>query len=60
MKVIELSIKEFEELTNELKKCIEDKEKLQKAVNYLNDEIKKYNEKFTNENDKNLQDENKN
>ena len=47
MKVIELSAEEFAKLVNELDKCREDKEKLQKAVHYLNEQIKAYNEKFT-------------
>lgn len=56
MKVIELSVEEFEELTNELKKCREDKEKLQKANEFLNEQIKAYNDRFAKQN---LQDENK-
>jgi len=46
MKVIEIQADEFTKLIKELDKCREDKEKLQKAVHYLNEQIKAYNEKF--------------
>ena len=45
-KAIELTPDDFTKLIKELDECKKDKEKLQKAVNYLNNEIKKYNEKF--------------
>ena len=47
MKVIELSVEDFEELTNKLKQCEEDRKKLEVANHYLNEQIKVYNAKFT-------------
>ena len=45
-KAIELTPDDFAKLIKELDECRKDKEKLQKAVNYLNKQIKAYNEKF--------------
>jgi chromosome segregation ATPase len=42
-KVVEIPIEEFQELVNELKKCREDKEKLKKAVEFLNEQIEEFN-----------------
>ncbi len=52
MKTIELPADEFVKLIKELDKCREDKEKLQKAVHYLNKQIKLYNEKFAKDKNK--------
>jgi len=53
MKTIELPADEFTKLRKELDKCREDKKKLQIANHYLNEQIKLYNEKFTNKGEKN-------
>jgi uncharacterized coiled-coil DUF342 family protein len=45
-KVVEIPIEEFQELVNELKKCREDKKKLIETVNFLNEEIEEYNQKY--------------
>lgn len=50
--IIELEKAYFEKMVNELKQCEKDKEKLKQANKYLNEEIKKYNKNFTNENNK--------
>jgi len=53
MKVIELSVEDFEKLTKNLKQCEEDRKKLKTANHYLNEQIKVYNEKFAkNDNEK--------
>ncbi len=56
MKVIEIKPDEFEKMVIELKKCREDKEKLEVANKYLNEQITAYNDKFAKQN---LNDENK-
>ncbi len=46
-KVVEIPANEFKEMAEALEQCRKDKEKLQKAVHYLNEQIKEYNDKFT-------------
>jgi predicted nuclease with TOPRIM domain len=50
-KVVEMPLEDFKKLTEELKKCRKDKEKLIKANEFLNSQIKEYNEKFAKSND---------
>ena len=50
MKVIEIPANEFEEMVKELKKCKEERDKLKKANEFLNEQIKEYNEKFAKDN----------
>ena len=46
-KIVEIPADEFQELVESLKQCREDKKKLETAVKFLNDEIKEYNQKFS-------------
>jgi len=48
MKVIEIPANEFKEMVEELKKCKEERDKLKKANEFLNKQIKEYNDKFVN------------
>ena len=47
MKVIEIPADEFIKLIRELDRCREDKKRLEEANKFLNEQIKMYNEKFT-------------
>jgi len=51
-KIVEIPLSQFNELVEELKKCREEKEKLFEINDYLNSQIKEYNEKFTNQEEK--------
>lgn len=46
-KIVEIPVDEFKEITEELEQCRKDKEKLKKANHYLNEQIKEYNQKFS-------------
>jgi len=48
-KVVEIPADEFQELVESLKQCREDKKKLETANKFLNEEIIKYNERFSDE-----------
>jgi len=50
MKVVEIPANEFEEMVEELKKCKEERDKLKKANEFLNEQIKEYNKKFAKDN----------
>ncbi len=47
--IIELEKADFEKMVNELRQCKKDKEKLKQANEYLNEEIRKYNNEFAKE-----------
>jgi len=53
MKVIEISANEFKEMVEELKKCKEERNKLKKANDFLNEQIKEYNDKFVKDKNEN-------
>jgi len=44
--IVEMPLEDFKTLTEELKKCREDKEKLQVANRFLNEQITDYNKAF--------------
>ena len=46
MKVVEIPADEFKEMAEALEQCKKDKEKLEVANRYLNEQIKVYNDKF--------------
>jgi len=48
--VVEISLKDFKELTNALKKCREEKHKLLDTVEFLNNQIQEYNDKYATNN----------
>ncbi len=50
MKVVEIKPEEFNKLVQDLIKCKEEKKELQKVVDYLNKEIKEYNNRFAKSN----------
>ena len=50
MKVVELNPNDFAKLIKELDECRKEKEKLKKANEFLNEQIKEYNEKFAKDN----------
>ena len=51
-KIVEISADEFKKMAEALEQCKKDKEKLQKANEFLNEQIKEYNKKFAkNENE---------
>ena len=45
-KVVEIQANEFKEMAEALEQCKKDKEKLEVANNYLNEQIVAYNDKF--------------
>ena len=47
MKVVEIPADEFKKMAEALEQCKKDKEKLEVANHYLNEQIKEYNQKFT-------------
>ena len=53
MKVVEIKPEEFNRLVQDLIKCKEEKKELQKAVDYLNKEIKEYNDRFSKDENEN-------
>ena len=53
-KVVEIPIDEFQEMVNELKNCKEDKEKLKKAVDFLNNQIKEFNHLYASKSNEDL------
>lgn len=46
-KMIQMPLKDLQSLMTELENCKKDKAKLEKAVEFLNNEIDKYNKEFT-------------
>ena len=46
-KIVEIPIDEFKEMAEALEQCRKDKEKLEIANHYLNEQIKEYNKKFS-------------
>jgi len=54
MKVVEIKANEFEEIVEELKKCKEERDKLKKANDFLNEQIKEYNKKFVKDKNENF------
>ena len=45
-KTVEIPMKEFQELMNNLENCKKDKEKLINTIEFLNNEIKKVNQNY--------------
>ena len=51
-KIVEIPVDEFEKMAEALEQCKKDKEKLEVANRFLNEQIKEYNKKFAkNENE---------
>ena len=53
MKVVEIPTDEFRKMAEALEQCKKDKEKLEVANHYLNEQIKTYNDKFTKDENEN-------
>lgn len=51
--IIEIPVKDFKKLLDELNRCRDEKTKLLDAVDFLNSQIQEYNEKFTKNGEKN-------
>jgi hypothetical protein len=49
MKQAILSLEEFQKIIQELEQCREDKKKLLKAIQFLNEQIEEYNREFVDE-----------